>query len=65
MCGKMGHLARMCRFCKGKKEEANAVEEDEMIVMITKILMVDKNQEWWVDSGATCLLLFQRCLQDL
>lgn len=50
----MGHLARMCRFHKGKKEEANAVEEDEMLAMLTEILMVDKNEEWWLDFGATC-----------
>ena len=22
--------------------------------MLIKILMVDKNEEWWLDSGATC-----------
>ncbi|XP_075101855.1 uncharacterized protein LOC142177282 [Nicotiana tabacum] len=58
VCGKMGHLARVCKFRKGKKgkkEEANVMEqEEEMVDVLTEILMMHSNEEWWLDSGATC-----------
>nr|XP_009593255.1 uncharacterized protein LOC104089942 [Nicotiana tomentosiformis]XP_016437380.1 PREDICTED: uncharacterized protein LOC107763399 [Nicotiana tabacum] len=55
VCGKMGHLARVCKFRKGKKEEANFMEqEEEMVAILTEILMMDSNEEWWLDFGATC-----------
>ncbi|OIS98400.1 hypothetical protein A4A49_53214 [Nicotiana attenuata] len=58
VCGKIGHLARVCKFRKGKKgkkEEANVMEqEEEMAVVLTEILMMDSNEEWWLDFGATC-----------
>ncbi|XP_057994370.1 uncharacterized protein LOC131174633 [Hevea brasiliensis] len=45
VCGKMGHLARVCKFHKGKKEEVNVLEEDEMVAVLTKILIVDKDND--------------------
>ena len=45
MCGKIEHLARVCKFRKDKKE-TNDFEKDEMIAFLIEILMVDKNEEW-------------------
>ena len=55
VCGKEGHLARVCKYRKGqKKQEADVVEEDDYVAMLTEIFMVDIDQGWWIDSGATC-----------
>ena len=27
--------------------------EDDMVAMLTKILLVDNNEHWWTDSSAT------------
>ncbi|XP_073098861.1 uncharacterized protein [Elaeis guineensis] len=56
VCGKMGHIAKMCYHCKGKKpNETNMVgEEDDLIAMLTEVLMINTDNNWWVDSGATC-----------
>ncbi|KAL3506877.1 hypothetical protein ACH5RR_032259 [Cinchona calisaya] len=58
VCGKMGHLARDCRHRKGKKyDEANVLDDDDMIAMLTEVLMVDTDEEclggvieWFVDT---------------
>ncbi|XP_073116162.1 uncharacterized protein [Elaeis guineensis] len=54
VCGKFGHLARVCHYCKGQnKNDANVIEDSEMVAMITYILMVNI-EEGWSDFGATC-----------
>ena len=53
---KLGHFAKDCHHQKGyKKKEVNLVENNEdMVAMLTEILMVSNDEGWWVDSGATC-----------
>ncbi|KAF2285331.1 hypothetical protein GH714_000068 [Hevea brasiliensis] len=38
----------------GQKEEANVMEQDEMVAVLIETLMVEKDNDWWLDSKATC-----------
>lgn len=49
VCGKSGHIAKVCRFWK---HGANVIEEP-LVTMTTKINFVKGSGGWWVDSGAS------------
>jgi len=53
VCGKKGHMAKNCRYRnKGNVPQANNVEEP-LVAMISEINIVGDSKGWWVDSGAT------------
>ncbi|XP_075640704.1 uncharacterized protein LOC142612504 [Castanea sativa] len=53
VCGKPGHLARNCRFRKhGPMAQATAIEEP-LVAMVTEINILEGLGGWWIDSGAT------------
>nr|XP_029119585.1 uncharacterized protein LOC114914004 [Elaeis guineensis] len=56
VCGKMRHIAKMCYHRKGKKfDETNMVgEKDDLIAMLIEVLMINTDDDWWVDLGVTC-----------
>eukprot|EP00268_Persea_americana_P060813 TRINITY_DN7622_c1_g1_i2.p1 TRINITY_DN7622_c1_g1~~TRINITY_DN7622_c1_g1_i2.p1 ORF type:complete len:192 (+),score=37.75 TRINITY_DN7622_c1_g1_i2:61-636(+) len=53
VCGKMGQIARQCRYRKGQEKESNHVE-DEFVAVISEVFMVNNDNGWWIDSGSTC-----------
>ncbi|GKV43852.1 hypothetical protein SLEP1_g51101 [Rubroshorea leprosula] len=55
VCGKLGHVAMQCYHHKGKKIcETNIITEDDMVAMHTELLVINNEEDWWLDSGATC-----------
>ena len=53
VCGKPGHSARNCRFRKhGPMAQANVIEEP-LVAMVTEINILEGLGGWWIDSGAT------------
>jgi hypothetical protein len=50
-CKKSGHFIKDCRVLK-KKEQANNVEEN-IVVVISEVNMVVNASGWWADTGAT------------
>lgn len=53
MCGKPGHHARECRnrFCLFAPQ-VNVIEES-LVAMITEVNLINNNDGWWVDTGAS------------
>ncbi|MCQ7416370.1 hypothetical protein NP118_23470, partial [Salmonella enterica] len=52
VCGKSGHIARICRFRKQEPVPQANVTEEPFVAMITDIYMVQSVEGWWADSGA-------------
>ena len=54
MSRNIGHYAKEC--CSKKTKEANILQEEDFIGMVTKIMMMENQQDLWLDSGVTCLV---------
>ncbi|XP_075659253.1 uncharacterized protein LOC142629157 [Castanea sativa] len=53
VCGKPGHSAKNCCFRKhGPMAQANVIEEP-LVAMVTEINILEGLGGWWIDSGAT------------
>ena len=53
ICGKLGHSAINCHFRKhGPMAQANVIEEP-LVAMVTEISILKGLGGWWIDSGAT------------
>ncbi|GLU06337.1 hypothetical protein SLE2022_233790 [Rubroshorea leprosula] len=51
VCGKLGYVAMQCYHHKGKKIcETNIIIEDDMVAMLTKLLVINNEEDWWLDS---------------
>ncbi|KAH9726106.1 hypothetical protein KPL70_008133 [Citrus sinensis] len=48
-CGKPGHFKRDCRLLKKQKEVSNT----NLVAMIFEINVLEDDNAWWIDSGAT------------
>ena len=48
-CGKPGHFKRDCRLLKKQKEVSNT----NLVAMISEINVLEDDNAWWIDSGAT------------
>ena len=48
-CGKMGHIKKECRLLKKQKQDGNS----NFMAMISEVFVVENENEWWIDSGAT------------
>ncbi|KAH9720235.1 hypothetical protein KPL70_006028 [Citrus sinensis] len=48
-CGKPGHFKRDCRLLKKQKEVSNT----NFVAMISEINVLEDDNAWWIDSGAT------------
>ncbi|XP_061993387.1 uncharacterized protein LOC133711251 [Rosa rugosa] len=72
-CNKTGHRAMECHSKKNKgykkATEANMTEEDKLSVdfadmnlsaMVTEVNMITSAEEWWIDTGATCHICFDK-----
>lgn len=51
LCGKNGHFTKVCHFCEGNKIEANMLIEDDMVTMLTRILLMNNEEYSWIYSG--------------
>ncbi|KAH7658286.1 RNA-directed DNA polymerase protein, partial [Dioscorea alata] len=51
-CKKVGHYKKECRFYK-KMQEKSFSSKDNLVTVISEINMVEDDESWWVDSGAT------------
>ncbi|KAF7827282.1 coatomer subunit alpha-2-like [Senna tora] len=47
-CGKTGHFKK-----KKDKDNKSFTKEDKFVAVISEIHLVDNDESWWVDSGAT------------
>ncbi|GKV32127.1 hypothetical protein SLEP1_g40756 [Rubroshorea leprosula] len=55
VCGKLQHVAMQCYDRKGKKIcETNIITKDDMVAMFTELLVINNEDDWWLDSRATC-----------
>ncbi|XP_022152118.1 uncharacterized protein LOC111019908 [Momordica charantia] len=55
VCGKSGHIAANFRHKKGQSSnnQANIVEHDNLITVISEVNMTFDTKGWWIDTGAT------------
>ncbi|XP_077237233.1 uncharacterized protein LOC143878903 [Tasmannia lanceolata] len=55
-CGKNGHFKKQCRVYLKEKEaknQANLVQNEDIVAVISEVNMINDDVDWWVDSGAT------------
>ncbi|KAF7844400.1 Retrovirus-related Pol polyprotein from transposon TNT 1-94 [Senna tora] len=52
---KTGHFKKECHFLKKKKDKDNksSTKEDKFVAVISEIHLVNNDESWWMDSGAT------------
>ncbi|XP_073222326.1 uncharacterized protein [Cicer arietinum] len=58
-CGKDGHMARKCRRKHDLSNQANLTEE-QFIAMITEIRLVGGSDGWWIYTGASHHVCYDR-----
>ncbi|XP_073219448.1 uncharacterized protein [Cicer arietinum] len=61
LCGKKGHMARKCRSKHGPSNQAKLAEE-QFIAMITEINLVGGSNGWWIDTGASRHVCYDRAM---
>ncbi|CAJ2668640.1 unnamed protein product [Trifolium pratense] len=64
-CGRPGHYAKTCRLRKKLVATSNAqvnVTEEPYVAMITEINMIGGTDGWWIDTGATRHICFERAM---
>ena len=68
-CGNQGHKSSNCRLQKSNKlKEANVVDgitkdvsNINLTVVISEVNLVGSNpKEWWIDTGATCHVCYDK-----
>ena len=60
-CNKPGHMARKCRFKSSSAPQANLTDEA-FIAMISEINLVGGSDGWWVDTGASRHVCYDRSM---
>ncbi|XP_073221446.1 uncharacterized protein [Cicer arietinum] len=59
--GKKGHMAHKCRNKPGAANQANLTEE-QFVAMITEINLVGGSDGWWIDTGASRHVCYNRAI---
>ncbi|XP_073219682.1 uncharacterized protein [Cicer arietinum] len=60
-CGKKGHMARKCRNKTVAVNQTNLTEE-QFVPMITEINLVGGSDGWWIDTGASRHVCYDRAM---
>ncbi|KAK0595497.1 hypothetical protein LWI29_007280 [Acer saccharum] len=58
-----GHLARNCRNRQAARPAPQAnLTIDQLVAMISEVNLVDGSEGWWVDTGASCHVCYDRAM---
>ena len=68
ICNKEGHKANECRSCL-KKNKKNHLQENmtdhaspSLSAVVSEVNLTTNNKDWWVDTGATRHICFEKLL---
>ena len=59
-CGKPGHMARKCRNMPNPVPAQASMIEEPFVAMITEINLTGGSDGWWIDTGATRHVCYDR-----
>ena len=60
ICNRPGHLARKCRNRPSSAPQANLTTEEPFTAMISEINLIGGSEGWWVDTGASRHVCYDR-----